>query len=150
MSVMSVIGEKGVCTRLAETATGKKSDLIYKDLNERLGIERKDRPEASRACIDGGKGRGKKGREEARRPQVPVLPKSASLGAQGPEGETMTLTDKQTGPRYGGMCPEPICQHKRRRRVCRIRRGYPASTGSLIGWPLPSDPGASPDIVGLE
>lgn len=38
ISITSVIGEKSVCTRLAETATGKKSDLIYKDLNEGLRI----------------------------------------------------------------------------------------------------------------
>ena len=89
-------------TRLAETATGEKSDLIYEDLNERLGIERKDRPEASRARIDGGRGRGKKRREEMRRAQEAKsqscqslrVCEAACLGAQGPEWETMTLTDK--------------------------------------------------------
>jgi hypothetical protein len=27
---------------------------------------------------------------------------------------------------------------------------YPEATGTLIGWPLPRDPGASQGIVGLE
>lgn len=78
---MSVIGEKkSVYTRLeAGSTTGKKSDWIFKDLNERLRNEGKDGPKASCACETGVKGGGKKRREEVKRPQGPVLPKSASL-----------------------------------------------------------------------
>ena len=154
MSVMSVIGEKSVYTTCRDS-DWQKSDLIYKDLNERLGIERKDRPEASRARIDGGRGRGKKRREEARRPQEPVLPKSASLLVcksasrrgglvWGPGARTRGGnhdTDGQTGgPQYHRYAQSQFTNTNdgagsAAYEEATSNRGecYPASTGPLIG-----------------